>query len=196
MVACTFAGTSDFYGIGIRIGFYLQWFSSIAASLFSVSETQGLRFSLSAFTAATFLALLIVTVNKNIADLQVVEVYILLLLIFGAYLSLVPLYLWRLLTCGNPKLDPTRFPRVTVSPVYSILRFLILVAVSSYGTWFWFVSIPSLRGQVCDFYGFLFARVPLDSIPFQVINIILYSLLLLACVYFLFIWINEGVEKR
>jgi hypothetical protein len=93
MVVCIFVGNHDFHGIGIRIAFCLQWFSSIAAPLFSPSETQGLRFSLDAFAAATFLALFIVTVSTEVADLQVVEVYIVFLLIFRADLSLVPLYL-------------------------------------------------------------------------------------------------------
>jgi hypothetical protein len=196
MARCTFAGNADFYGIGIRIGFYLQWFSGLAASHFAPSEAQGLRFAMNSFTAATFLALLIVTVNPSLANLQVVEVYIVLLLTFGAYVSWIPLYLWRLLTCGSIALDPTRFPRVRPSPVYGVLSFLLHAAVSGYEIWFWSVPIPKLRGQACEFYGFLFARISLDSVAFQAINIGLYTLLSLVCVYFLFSWTNSGINKR
>ncbi|TKA66540.1 hypothetical protein B0A49_10482 [Cryomyces minteri] len=89
MAVCTFDGNSDMYGLGIRIGFYLQWYSGILASILAPSELPGLRFAKALFIAATFLALLILTI-QNPLGLQVAEVYIILLLTFGSYLFFVP----------------------------------------------------------------------------------------------------------
>ena len=180
MANCAFDGNSDFYGLGIRIGFYLQWYSSILASWFAPSEIEGLRFSNSVFIAATFLALVIVTA-RDVSGLHVVEVYIVLLLTFGFYLFLVPLYIWRSLTRCNPYYDPTRWHAFPVGPVYSVLVFLLIIAVASYQIWFWSVRVLDLNTQGCQEYGFLCAKVRLNEPVFQVLGIITYALLLLFC---------------
>jgi hypothetical protein len=54
------------YGLGIRIGFYLQWYSAIVASWIAPSEINSLRFTNSLFIAATFLALVIQTAGGNL----------------------------------------------------------------------------------------------------------------------------------
>jgi hypothetical protein len=99
------------------------------ASWIAPDEVPGMSFSNSLFVSATFLALVIQTVHGN---LRPVETYIVLLLTFGGYLYFVPMYLWRLVICGNPQLDPSRWPRVLAGPVFSVLNFLLLVPVSSF----------------------------------------------------------------
>jgi len=56
-----------------------------------------LPFSINTFNAATFLALLIITAD-NVNRLEPAETYVVLLLILGANLALVPIYVWRLLS--------------------------------------------------------------------------------------------------
>jgi hypothetical protein len=178
MAVCSFDGNADMYGLGIRIGFYLQWFSGIMSSFLAPSEVEGLRFSNTFFIAATFLALLILTI-QDVSSLHIVEVYIILLLTFGYFLFLVPLYLWRILIMSNANYDPTRWPRVKASGTYSVLSFLLLIAVASYQLWFWFARVPDLNGQDCEEFGFFFARVRLNTKWFEILNIVFYFLLLL-----------------
>ncbi|KAE8448815.1 hypothetical protein EG329_008817 [Mollisiaceae sp. DMI_Dod_QoI] len=89
-IECHIDGNSDMYGRGIRIGFYLQWFGSIIASIplpprhsslpitLAPGESENATFGLVVFIIATFLALL-----KQAKELAPVEIYILLLLNFG-----------------------------------------------------------------------------------------------------------------
>jgi hypothetical protein len=159
------------YGLGIRIGFYLQWYGAIVASWLARTEVQGLRISLAFFIAATFLALVIQTVQDK---LEIVEIYIILLLTFGSYLSLVPLFAWRFVTECQPLWDPSRFPMVDPGPTHSDLHVPLLLSVVAFQLWYWFVRIPELAVQkTCQQYGFLFAKIRLDGVVFQVINIVL-----------------------
>lgn len=174
MALCAFAGNADMYGLGIRLGYYLQWYGGIFASLLAPEEVPNARFALGLFISATFLALVIQTVQN---DLHAVEIYIILLLTFGAYLFLVPQLLWRLVTGCQPLLDPSRFPLVDPGPTHSDLHTLLILAVTGYQLWFWFVKVPDLDRFYCRNYGFAFARVQLNSRAYQVINIVLYFVL-------------------
>lgn len=115
------------YGVGIRAGFYLQRFGRRLASLIAWSEVAGKRLSNSLFVAATFLALSTQTAGDNLGP---VEGYIVLLLCLGWCLHFAPLYVWRLLTCCQPRLDPTRYKRVRSGRAYSYLNFGLLLAVA------------------------------------------------------------------
>lgn len=180
MAVCSFDGNSDMYGLGIRLGFYLQWFGVILANWLARSEVPGLRFANSVFVAATFLAL-IIQMAKNVQNLEVVEVYIILLLMFGAYFALIPIYIWRLFTKCNPYWDPSRYPIVNPGALYSNLNLLLLVAVLSFQLWFWFARVPVLSGEDCEQYGFLFAKIRLENTGFVVISVLLYSILTIIC---------------
>jgi hypothetical protein len=198
MAACPFDGNSDMYGLGIRLGFYLQWNGGNLASWLAPSEVPNIRFGNNIFVAATFLALIILTA-RDADSLQVVETYIILLLTFGSYLSLVPLYAWRLLTACNPYWDPSRWPIVRSSRVESTLSILLLLGVSAFQLWFWFARVPDLDGQSCREYGFFFGRVRLNANWFQILNIILYFFLLLICIVLLCITVAlkyDLVEKQ
>ena len=199
MVVCTIDGNTDMYGIGIRIGFYLQWYGAILASWLAPSEVDTLRFTITVFIAATFVAL-IAQIARDVDSLDVVEVYIILLLTFGYFLFLVPLYTWRLVTRCNPRFDPTRNPRVHAGPVYSQLTFLLLVAVASFQLWFWFARVPALSQRNCQEYGFFFAKIRLDAKAFTTVNIVFHMLLLISCIIVLLISLGKRtglvVEKE
>ena len=193
MAVCVIDGNTDMYGIGIRIGFYLQWYGAIFASWLAPSEVETLRFTITVFIAATFVAL-IAQVARDVDGLDVVEVYIILLLTFGYFLFLVPLYTWRLLTRCNPRFDPTRYPRVHSGPVYSQLNFLLLVAVASFQLWFWFARVAALNQRNCQEYGFFFAKIRLDAKAFVTVNIVFHMLLLILCIIILLISLGKRTE--
>ena len=194
MAVCAIDGNTDMYGIGIRIGFYLQWYGAIIASWLAQSEeVETLRFTITVFIAATFVAL-IAQVARDVDNLDVVEVYIILLLTFGSFLFFVPLYAWRLLTGCDPRFDPTRYPQVHTGPVYSQLTFLLLVAVASFQLWFWFARVPALSQRDCQEYGFFFAKTRLNGKAFIAINIVFYMLLLISCIVILLIDLGKRME--
>ena len=193
MAVCAIDGNTDMYGIGIRIGFYLQWYGAIVASWLARSEVETLRFTIIIFIAATFVAL-IAQVARDVDNLDVVEVYIILLLTFGYFLSLVPLYTWRLLTGCDPRFDPTRYPRVRAGPVYIHLTFLLLVAVASFQLWFWFARVPALSQRDCQEYGFFFAKTRLNEKAFITVNIVFYMLLLVSCIMILLINLGKRMD--
>jgi len=170
------------YGLGIRIGFYFQWYSTILASWIARPEVPSLRLSNSLFVAAAFLALIIQTA---LSKLRPVEIYIVLLLTFGGYLSLVPLYIWRLLTCCTPRWDPSRYSRVKNGKVFSVLNFALLISVSLFQLWFWFARakklVPSIGTDTCRPYGFFFWKFHMDAKGFVTANIVFHFVLLACC---------------
>jgi predicted branched-subunit amino acid permease len=164
MAVCKFQGNGDMYGLGIRLGYYFQWFGAIFAAWLAPSEVNPLRFSIDVFVAASFLALIIITV-QNVDTLQPIETYIVLLLMFGHYMALAPIFLWRLLTMCDPYWDPTRYPMVRSSHMASSLSFILLLGVLVYQYWFWFAHVmPSLGRLSCQQYGFLFGTQTQSSI--------------------------------
>ncbi|KAJ8058757.1 hypothetical protein OCU04_011746 [Sclerotinia nivalis] len=97
--SCTTIGNSDIYGLGIRIGFYLQWYASLLASApkgssgkVASDEAQGLGFSNILFSVATFLALITQT-----STLQLAEIYIILLLVVGYHYYFIPSMVMKLI---------------------------------------------------------------------------------------------------
>jgi hypothetical protein len=187
MASCVLDGSSDMYGLGIRLGFYFQWYSSILASWFAPSEIEGLRFTNSLFVASTFLAL-IISAADNTSNLQPVDIYITLLLTFGYYLFLVPLCVWRVVTAGNARLDPTRWPTVRPDTLYNVLTSLLLLGVGAFQLWFWAWRVTQPNpAEGCQEYGF-FARIRLNSLGFRVLNLVLYSLVMFTCVTLLLIF--------
>ena len=118
MACCSLDSSSDMYGLGIRLSFYFQWYRSILASWLAPSKIEGLRFTNSLFFASTFLAL-IISISNDASSLQPVDIYVRLLLTFGYYLFLVPLYAWNIVTARKASLDPTRW---ACSPPHSAIQ--------------------------------------------------------------------------
>jgi hypothetical protein len=177
-MACDTGGNADMYGLGIRIGFYLQWFGTILANWLAADEVPGLRLATAFFIGATFLALLIQTSQNNIRP---IDAYITLLLTYGSYYYYVPMYLWRLVVRCNPILDPSRWPRVRSSKLYQVLRLTLLIAVTCFQMWFWTTGINSMpRDAACDEYGFFFAQVLLRAPAVVAVNIVFVVALLLC----------------
>jgi hypothetical protein len=184
MAVCTFEGNSDMYGLGIRLGYYLQWYGAILARWIAPSEVKALAFSIDMFVSASFLALIILTTG-NIDSLQPAETYIVLLLMFGSYLALVPIYLWRLLTACNPYWDPTRYPIVHLGALSANLSFALLVGVLVFQFWFWFDRVPDLDGYNCEQYGFLLSQIRLNSKVSVALHALMYFWLGVVCLYLL-----------
>jgi hypothetical protein len=177
MADCASEGNTDMYGLGVRLGFYIQWYAIILANWLSIKgqEAQNLRFGYGCLNFATFLAMV---VSTSLSALLHLDIYITLLLSSGRGLFLVPLYIWRIATRFDPALDPLRWTRVWPGKVFSILNTAITAAVSAFQIWFWVVKAPIVNKGECLSYGFIFARVPLQNYTLRMVSCVLYSCLL------------------
>ncbi|KAI0400633.1 hypothetical protein F4802DRAFT_475354 [Xylaria palmicola] len=183
MEQCAFKGNADLYGLGIRIGFYLQWYGTIVAEWLAPKEVPNFRSTNTAFITATFIAVIIL---RN--SLFMPEIYIVLLLFFGSTIFNLFVFTWRLLTNFDHNWDPTRFktskPRGRVA---SLFWSLLLIAELSFSLWFWAVRIPMLDEEPCERYGFIFYKVQLNSLGFRILHLAIASLLM-ATIFVLMIW--------
>ncbi|KAI0387641.1 hypothetical protein F5Y04DRAFT_9009 [Hypomontagnella monticulosa] len=121
-------------------------------------ELAGLRFAFICFIAATFIAVIAQTVQGSVSAL---DIYVTLLLCFGYNYFLIPIYFWRLLTCYDPDIDPTRWSRVPPGPRFLVAYCLLSIGVAIFQLWFWTSDIA--RSDDCQYYGFLFHPSLLDS---------------------------------
>lgn len=148
---CRFAGNSDIYGFGIRLGIYLQWVASILSKVFLVSESPGvLRDVVDAntiFSIAIFIATALLTTGI-LGNVHAVEILILLHIYFGST------YIVFFDTLQHAEATETglTFWAQTVM-IY------ITTGMSIYSLWFWFHGLDGLLSPQCDSFAFLFAQV-------------------------------------
>lgn len=188
---CITVGNSDLYGLGIRIGFYLQWYAARLASApkgssgkIASEESQGLGFSNIVFSVATFLGLI-----TQASNLQLSEIYIVLLLVSGYHYYFIPQktmalirFLQRLLKEKEPK------PQEQPGWVYNLLVGLLFCAISCFQLWFWGGHFQHRHenSDTCPDYGFGFVRVDLNNTGFRAFNITYWVFLLILSL--LIIW--------
>jgi len=176
-LSCAVPGNADMYGLGIRLGFYLQWFTSIAANFLMLkAEIASTRFAIYSYLTAVFTALTIQTARGAVTDL---DRYIVLLLCFGSYYSQVVIFLWRAVTCFKKELDPTRWTALAAKLPLRVYSQVVLVAIVVSQFVFW-LTLPSGQvgsSSVCRRYGFLFGPVSLYGVALKVVNLSLSSFL-------------------
>ncbi|KAF2834946.1 hypothetical protein M501DRAFT_983190 [Patellaria atrata CBS 101060] len=82
---CHLFGDSDLYGLGVRLGFYLQYFAAIIAIYFiAVQELRQLRIGLNIIATAIFIALLVNSTQDSLVILDW-TILIQLALVFPVY---------------------------------------------------------------------------------------------------------------
>jgi len=175
---CHINGNADMYGLGIRAGFYLQWISSIIACIpvslgnsdppiaMAPGESENTMFGLIVFIIATFLALL-----KQTKELAPVEIYIILLLIFGFHYYWVPDSVIKVIMCFTSRQMLEREkPR---GFFYRMVLYLFVLSISGYQLRFWFAHLkPSSTGiGQCQRFGFSFTKINLENRIFCHFNI-------------------------
>lgn len=153
---CTFAGNSDIYGLGIRIGVYLQWVSGFLANNFHAEAVQDMLATNTIFLLALFTALAIITQKKSV---QAIEVVIILQLCIGLLISVSTT--WGLRVRARLTSGKEYGARLYLPLLGSTIRLCLASAIFSYNLWFWFRGLDVLRDPECPPSGFLFARVVL-----------------------------------
>ncbi|KAK4186290.1 hypothetical protein QBC35DRAFT_501629 [Podospora australis] len=165
---CADNGNLDMYGLGIRLAFYIQWYTLIACYLFQrVAEIHTVRLALNCFLSANFLALLIQTGRKVLSP---IDTYITLVLYFGFYLSSIPVFMWRLLTRFDPAFDPTRWHLVRISKLDKAFHRVLVVSAAGFQLYFWTTVVPFADLDKCISHGFFLTKMPLDSDTLRTIN--------------------------
>jgi hypothetical protein len=158
---CAFAGNSDFYGLGIRIGIYLQWVTSLLANRYLREAIDGSLETNTIFLLAVFVAMVVATAQGTIRSAEVV---VILHLCFGFLFSILSIWGHRTRSTKGP----VRFPLLG-----SFFRLCLATAISAYAIWFWFRGVQPLHGDACDPYTFLFAKVDIAGrarIFFQMVS--------------------------
>ena len=144
---CGFAGNSDFYGLGIRLGVYLQWLTSLLANHFLAEAISDALDTNAIFVLALFVALILATAQMNV---RAAEVVVLLQLCFGFLFSILSIWGHRIGCRGEP---------VTFSIMGSFFRLSLSTAICAYAVWFWFPGVHGLDKAECAAFTFLFAKV-------------------------------------
>ena len=155
---CAIKGNSDFYGLGIRIGIYLQWITSFLANHFVPDSIDSHLETNTIFLLALFIATVFATARRTI---QSAEIVVLLQLCFGFLFSI--LSVWGIRTRRRmhegQKEERIRFPLLG-----AFFRLTLATAMCAFGLWFWFHG-ASLHHQHsgCPDFAFLFARVDIAN---------------------------------
>src|ERR1700710_2861741 len=79
---CTFEGNSDFYGIGVRVGFYLTWISGLVAFVFNPEDAEEQADAQTIFLMANLIAVAVLQ-SKAAAETNVVVPILLFYMFFG-----------------------------------------------------------------------------------------------------------------
>lgn len=120
---CIVAGNADFYGFGIRLGTYSQFFATLLVTLYAPKEEDFYLALNNLLQTAMFAGLIILTRTQT---LLVIEPVIVIFLLFGSLSSLTGDGFSHI---GRPS---------------GIYRLLLYSGIAGYSCWFWFVGIDSV----------------------------------------------------
>jgi hypothetical protein len=151
---CLITGNSDFYGLGIRLGVYLQWITSLIANRYIEDEIDSNLDTNTIFLFALFVALAVATAQSSFQSS--VEIVVLLQLCFGFIFSVVSI--WGLRTRTQIGKDSKRYPLLG-----SFVRLSMATLLSSYGVWFWFSGLEHFSRPGCPTFTFLLVKVDISS---------------------------------
>lgn len=156
--ACGFVGSSDVYGVGIRIGYYAQTISIWIANFFVLREAKTLRAVNTLFMFAMFIGLIFISVDPT--QTYVAEAYIMIVIIYGV---------WYVGTT-----DVSRFSRKHWKFDFerTFIRNGCFAGMGIYNVWYWWTGIDHMQRTPCGTYGFFFSRVALDG-WFRKANVVL-----------------------
>ncbi|KAL8902446.1 MAG: hypothetical protein Q9207_004703 [Kuettlingeria erythrocarpa] len=139
---CSHKGNPDFYGLGIRVGLYLQLTTAILAKYLRPSAVPENLAANAIFLLALFIAVAAATL---VSELRPEEIIVLLQLCFGFLFSVLSLLgsqvsfdrLWLL---NNGTVHPS---------MASFARLTLTMAICVYAGWFWYRGRTSLNLSEC-----------------------------------------------
>ncbi|RAH59108.1 hypothetical protein BO85DRAFT_261143 [Aspergillus piperis CBS 112811] len=151
---CGFDGNPDLYGLGIRLGIYLQWISSSLIYGLDLDGRDEIMQNYAVFTIALTIAVIVITVQSE--PTFAVEIFVLTYIIFGgAYTVLISGF-------GRPNILMDFLVGRKEQKLRAITVMGAIAAGSIYCGWFWLRGIfNNFHETPCGTHGFLFAKVSL-----------------------------------
>lgn len=146
---CGFDGNADFYGLGIRLGVYLQWTTAFLANTLLESAVPGNLETNCIFLVALFTATASGTARGTI---RAAEALVLLHLFFGFVFSILTLWGRRTRFYGPPR------GSTKLSLSGSLFRLALTTMIAAYSVWFWFWGFALLGAPPCPAYTFVLSR--------------------------------------
>ena len=80
--SCGFTGDAENYGLGVRLGMYLQWIATFLATTLELPTAPSIRTANTTFQLANFAGLLLLTFHRP--QVYAVEPLLILSILFGA----------------------------------------------------------------------------------------------------------------
>lgn len=167
-----FDGNSDLYGIGIRIGVYLSWYTSLTANLWANTFVDELSDTNTLFILSNIVA---VTFGASRHAVSSVEAFIVLCIFAGYFFGSWTVAGLRVGAFCTSTASETKFDGRTVriykhlyfrflggfSVAGFALRLCLVLAAAAFSTWFFFHGADVLRKDMCGYKIFLFGAHPL-----------------------------------
>ena len=144
---CGFAGNSDIYGVGIRIGYYSQALSVWVANYFVLGEAKILRSTNLLFMIAVLIGLF--ALSRKSPNVYAIEAFLLLQLSFATfYIGVV---------------DWTRYSKKywRFSPGRNAIMSMTNLSAIGYNAWFWWRGLDKMNETPCGTFAFFFTKVDL-----------------------------------
>ena len=141
---CTTTGDGDFYGLGVRLGLYLQWAAGflLRNSSGSWKMISAVRTTNNALCGAIFLTVLITTARGTALSTDYLIVY---------YLTVVLFYSesYNLLTKEDKQDTDSKFYFVLQPDVPLLVQNLLFASNHIFGAWFWISGIHHTQSTTC-----------------------------------------------
>ncbi|KAK3358162.1 hypothetical protein B0T25DRAFT_580084 [Lasiosphaeria hispida] len=135
---CGFQGNNDLYGLGLRLGLYFNFLSTLTARFLLNQEFKYQQGSILAYCAATFIA---IAREAGLGTVHASEVYIVASLL-------------------GPQFRPAS--QATLRGVRPAVMQAVMIAANIFIGWFWFHGLDALPRVPCDDeWGFFFAKISL-----------------------------------
>lgn len=181
---CGFEGNPDLYGLGIRLGVYLQWLSGLIVYLWYPEGRDDITEPYLIFLIAVCIAALVQTAKPE--STFAVEILILIFIVFGGF--------YTVLSIGLRERYRRRIKRVEFNPFYYVASVSLLAGVSTYCSWFWLSGIHvNFQRTPCGSYTFLFAKVSIyNSSVYRFLAACSIYLAIFSDIYYLWL-ISSGV---
>ncbi|KAK5655575.1 hypothetical protein OQA88_5506 [Cercophora sp. LCS_1] len=153
---CTTDNSTDYYGLGVRLGIYFSWLASYLANAFLPSAFSG-----AADTSTIFLLTLLVamTNDSRTGDLTQIDGLTLMHLCGGTTFGV--LSLWGYRTSVYHQLGPRAVRRF--GGLGTHIRLAVSLGASVYELWFWLYGVrgglDGLEGECAELWTWFFVRL-------------------------------------
>lgn len=171
---CSLSGNPDLYGIGVRVGLYLQWITTLLTTLLDPGEEELLRIINLLIQSSIFIGLAFLTSRHEI---EAIDPVICVWLLFGALSSL-----------SGSGMNP-------LGHYSGLFRILLYTALTGYALWFWFLGLDALlqrawdeNGQFCTVIAF-FSQTDISG-QFRNYNKAASIVAIFICLYFIKKWFS------